>query len=36
MRSNATNQTGLLITYLNKGVRKQWQERKEKIEKKET
>jgi len=35
MRSNAAKQTGLLITYSNEGMRKQWQEREEKIGKKE-
>jgi len=36
MRSNAANQTGLLITYSNEGTRKQQQEREEKTGKKET
>jgi len=35
-RSNATNQTGLLITCSNEGRRKQRQEREEKTGKKET
>jgi len=36
MKSNATNQTGLLITFSNKGMRKQQQEREKKTGKKET
>jgi len=36
MRSNATNQTGLLITYSNADIRKQQQQREEKTGKKET
>jgi len=36
IRSNAANQTGLLITYTNEGMRIQGQERGEKTGKKET